>query len=101
MIRRDKIFVIRNFVEIPSMNVLKVSAEFNEKFSISISNETVRRVLKTAEFYGRHASRKFTVTAKNRMFRFLFTKLMINYTRIVLECPIRKTKANSFVCTIL
>ncbi|GBM16175.1 hypothetical protein AVEN_126443-1 [Araneus ventricosus] len=46
---RDQRFIIRKFVKNPRLSALKVSAEFNEKFSTPISPETVRRVLRAAE----------------------------------------------------
>ncbi|GBO28128.1 hypothetical protein AVEN_18900-1 [Araneus ventricosus] len=44
--KREKRFIIRKFVKKPHLSALKVSAEFNEKFSTSISPGTVRRVLR-------------------------------------------------------
>ncbi|GBM13242.1 hypothetical protein AVEN_214945-1 [Araneus ventricosus] len=40
--KRDQRFIIRKFVKNPRLSALKVSAEFNEKFSTSVSPETVR-----------------------------------------------------------
>ncbi|GBN89873.1 hypothetical protein AVEN_210341-1 [Araneus ventricosus] len=37
---RDQRFIIRKFVKNPRLSALKVSAEFNEKFSTPISPET-------------------------------------------------------------
>ncbi|GBN07888.1 hypothetical protein AVEN_61987-1 [Araneus ventricosus] len=53
--KRDQRFIFRKFVKNPRLSALKVSAEFNEKFSTSISPETVRRVLRTAGLNGRSA----------------------------------------------
>ncbi|GBM69178.1 hypothetical protein AVEN_91760-1 [Araneus ventricosus] len=53
--KRDQRFIIRKFVKNPHLCALKVSAEFNEKFSTSISPETVRRVLRAAGLNGRSA----------------------------------------------
>ncbi|GBM65332.1 hypothetical protein AVEN_157564-1 [Araneus ventricosus] len=50
---RDQRFIIRKFVKNPRLSALKVSAEFYEKFSTSISPETVRRVLRGAGLNGR------------------------------------------------
>ncbi|GBN88296.1 hypothetical protein AVEN_29979-1 [Araneus ventricosus] len=58
---RDQRFIIRKFVKIPRLSALKVSAEFNEKFSTSISPETVRRVLRATGLNGHSAGRKFFV----------------------------------------
>ena len=60
------------------MNAVKVTAEFNEKFSTSISTETVWRVLWLAGLNGHSAYRKFFVSVKSRKLRLLFTKSMIN-----------------------
>ncbi|GBN70434.1 hypothetical protein AVEN_199371-1 [Araneus ventricosus] len=60
---RDQGFIIRKFVKNPRLSVLKVSAEFNEKFSTPISPETVRRVQRAAGLNGRSARRKFFIKA--------------------------------------
>ncbi|GBM01509.1 hypothetical protein AVEN_209318-1 [Araneus ventricosus] len=70
----DQGFIIRKFVKNPSLSALKVSAEFNEKFSTPISHETVRRVLRAAGLNGRSARRKFFVSAKNRKLMLSFAK---------------------------
>ncbi|GBM58381.1 hypothetical protein AVEN_185485-1 [Araneus ventricosus] len=77
---RDQRFIIRKFVKNPRLSALKVSAEFNEKFSTPISPETVRRVLKAAGLNGRSDGRKFFVSAKNR-------KLMLSFAKSVLNKP--------------
>ncbi|GBM41648.1 hypothetical protein AVEN_269615-1, partial [Araneus ventricosus] len=64
--QRDQRFIIRKFVENPSLSALKVSAVFNEKFSTTISPETVRRVLRAAGVNGRSIRRKFFVSTKKR-----------------------------------
>ncbi|GBM33312.1 hypothetical protein AVEN_101640-1 [Araneus ventricosus] len=74
----DLRFIIRKFVKNPRLSALKVSAEFNEKFSTSISPETVRRVLRGAGLNGRSARRKFFVSAKNRKLSLSFAKPMLN-----------------------
>ncbi|GBM32375.1 hypothetical protein AVEN_239774-1 [Araneus ventricosus] len=71
---RDQGFIIRKFVKNPRLSALKVSAEFNEKFSTPISPETVRRVLRAAGLNGRSARRKFFVSAKNRKLMLSFAK---------------------------
>ncbi|GBN09234.1 hypothetical protein AVEN_48114-1 [Araneus ventricosus] len=71
---RDQRFIIRKFVKNPCLSALKVSAEFNEKFSTPISPETVRRVLRAAESNGRSTRRKFFVSAKNRKLMLSFAK---------------------------
>ncbi|GBN21028.1 Transposable element Tc1 transposase [Araneus ventricosus] len=76
--KRDQRFIIRKFVKNPRLSALKVSAEFNEKFSTSILPETVRRVLGTAGLNGRSARRKFFVSVKNRKLRLSFAKSMLN-----------------------
>ena len=38
---RDKIFIFRKFLKYPHLSAVKVTAEFNEKFSTSILPETV------------------------------------------------------------
>ncbi|GBN19544.1 Transposable element Tc1 transposase [Araneus ventricosus] len=76
--KSDQRFIIGKFVKNPHLSALKVSAEFNEKFSTSISHETVRRVLRTAGLNGRSACRKFFVSAKNRKLRLSFAKSMLN-----------------------
>ncbi|GBM96729.1 hypothetical protein AVEN_104126-1 [Araneus ventricosus] len=50
--QRDQRFIIRKFAKNPSLSALKVSAVFNEKFSTTISPETVRRVLRAAGVMG-------------------------------------------------
>ncbi|GBM53841.1 hypothetical protein AVEN_261228-1 [Araneus ventricosus] len=59
----DQGFIIRKFVKNPRLSALKVSAEFNDKFSTPISPETVRRVLRAAGLNGRSARRKFLIKA--------------------------------------
>ncbi|GBM92328.1 hypothetical protein AVEN_136372-1 [Araneus ventricosus] len=76
--KRDQRFIIRKFVKNPRFSALKVSAEFNEKFSSSITPETVRRVLRAAGLNGRSARRKFFVSAQNRKLRLSFAKSMLN-----------------------
>ena len=76
--KHNKRFIIRKFVKNHCFSVAKVSAEFNEKFSSSISPETVRRVLREVGLYGHSARKKFFVSAKNRKFRLSFAKSMIN-----------------------
>ncbi|GBM23713.1 hypothetical protein AVEN_257627-1 [Araneus ventricosus] len=61
--KRDQRFIIRKFVKNPCLSALKVPAEFNEKFSTSISPETVRRVLGAAGLNGRSDRRKFFASA--------------------------------------
>ncbi|GBN66236.1 hypothetical protein AVEN_74180-1, partial [Araneus ventricosus] len=75
---RDQRFIIRKFLKNTRLSALKVSAEFSEKFSTSISPETVRRVLRGAGLNGRCARRNFFVSAKNRKFRLFFAKSMLN-----------------------
>ena len=58
-----KRFIIRKIVKNPYLSVVKVSAEFNEKFPTSISSETVRRVLRKAGFC-RSARKQFFVSEK-------------------------------------
>ncbi|GBM45745.1 Transposable element Tcb1 transposase [Araneus ventricosus] len=68
---RDQRFIIRKFVKNSRLSALKVSAEFNEKFSTSISPEIVRRVLKATGLNGRSALRKFFIKA-NITFRWTY-----------------------------
>ncbi|GBL85210.1 Transposable element Tc1 transposase [Araneus ventricosus] len=77
-IKRDQRFIIGKFVKNPRLDALKVSAEFNEKFSTSISPETVQRVLRASELHGRSARRKFFVSAKNRKLSLSFAKSTLN-----------------------
>ncbi|GBL98161.1 Transposable element Tc1 transposase [Araneus ventricosus] len=74
----DQRFIIGKFVKNPRLSALKVSAEFNEKFSTPISPETVRRVLRAAGLNGRSDRRKFFVSAKNRKLMFSFAKSTLN-----------------------
>ncbi|GBN48924.1 hypothetical protein AVEN_23775-1 [Araneus ventricosus] len=74
LIECDQRFIIRKFVKNPRLSALKVSTEFNEKFSTPISPETVRRVLRAAGLNGRSARRKFFVSAKNRKLMLSFAK---------------------------
>jgi len=76
--KRDERFIIRKFVKNPRSGAVKVSAEFNAKFSTLISPEAVRRVLREAGLHGRSARKNFFVTEKNRKLRLSFTKSMIN-----------------------
>ncbi|GBL65606.1 hypothetical protein AVEN_220932-1, partial [Araneus ventricosus] len=76
--KRYQRFIIRKFVKDPCLSALKVSTEFNEKCSTSISPETVRRLLRAAGLNERYARRKFFVSAKNRKLRLSFTKSMLN-----------------------
>ncbi|GBO37993.1 hypothetical protein AVEN_209798-1, partial [Araneus ventricosus] len=76
--KRDQRFIIRKFVKSPCLSALKVSTEFNEKCSTSISPETVRRVLRAAGLNRRSARRKLFVSGKNRKLRLSFTKSMLN-----------------------
>ncbi|GBM49212.1 hypothetical protein AVEN_65742-1 [Araneus ventricosus] len=78
---RDPRFIIRKFVKNPRLSALKVSTEFNEKFSTPISPETDRRVLREAGLNGRSARRKFFVSAKNRKLMFPFAKSMLNKSK--------------------
>ena len=74
---------LENFLKYPCLNAVKVTAEFNENFSTSISFETVQRVLRSAGLNGHSVYRKFC--EKNRKLRLLFTKSVINlkYTGIM------------------
>ena len=56
--KRDERFIVRKFVKNPHLNAVKVSAEFNEKFSTSISPEAARQVLREARLYGILAAKK-------------------------------------------
>ncbi|GBN77729.1 Transposable element Tc1 transposase [Araneus ventricosus] len=76
--KRDQKFIIRKFVKNPPLSALTVYGEFNEKFSTSISPETVQRVLRAVGLNGRSARGKFFVSAKNRMLRLSFAKSMLN-----------------------
>ena len=60
------------------MSAVKVTAEFYEQFSISVSPEIVRRAFRAVILNGRSVSRKVSVSAKNIKFRLLFAKSMIN-----------------------
>ncbi|GBM43902.1 hypothetical protein AVEN_247121-1 [Araneus ventricosus] len=71
---RDQRFISRKFMKNPRLSALKVSAEFNEKFSTPISPETVRRVLRAAGLNGRSARRNIFVIAKNRKLMLSFAK---------------------------
>ncbi|GBL95587.1 Transposable element Tc1 transposase [Araneus ventricosus] len=72
-------FIIRKFLKNACLSALKVSAEFNEKFSTSISPETVRQILRAAGLNGRSARRIFFfVSAKSRKLRLSFAKSMLN-----------------------
>ena len=62
------------------MSAVKVSSEFNEKFSISISPKTVR-ILREAGLHGCSAFKKFFVSVKKRKFRLSFAKSMINKSK--------------------
>ena len=42
--KRGERFIVRKFVKSPRLNAVKVSVEFNEMFSSSISPETVGRI---------------------------------------------------------
>ncbi|GBL85289.1 Transposable element Tc1 transposase [Araneus ventricosus] len=75
---RDQRFIIRKFVKNPSLSALKVSAEFNEKFSTTISPETVQRVLRASGLNGCSARRKFFVSEKNRKLSLSFAKSTLN-----------------------
>ncbi|GBN73348.1 hypothetical protein AVEN_260145-1 [Araneus ventricosus] len=57
--KHDQRFIIRKFVKNPRFSALKVSAEFDENFSSSISPETVRRTLRATGLNGSSARRKF------------------------------------------
>ena len=63
--RCDTRFTIRKFLKYPCFNAVKVSAEFNEKFSTSSSPETVWRVIRTAGLNGQSAYRKFFICAES------------------------------------
>ncbi|GBO16793.1 Transposable element Tc1 transposase [Araneus ventricosus] len=76
--KRDQRFIIRKLVKNPRLIALKVFAEFSEKFSTSISSETVRLVLRAAGLNGRSASRKCFVSARNRKLRLSYAKSMLN-----------------------
>ncbi|GBN34002.1 hypothetical protein AVEN_143999-1 [Araneus ventricosus] len=76
--KRDQRFIIRKFVKNPCLSALKVSTEFYEKCSTSISPEIVLRLLRAAGLNERYARRKFFVSAKNRKLRLSFTKSMLN-----------------------
>ena len=74
----DKIIFIRKFAKNPRLSAVKVSAEFNEKISISISPETVRRVLREAGLHRCSARKKIFDSAKNRKLRLSFAKSIKN-----------------------
>ena len=65
-------------MENPHLCVVKVSVEFNEKFSTSFSPETIRRVLREAGLHERFDSKKFFVSEKKKNLRLSFAKSMIN-----------------------
>ena len=62
--KHDKGFIIRKIVNNPRSSTPKVTAEFHEKFSTSISLETVRRILRAVGINGRSALRKMFVSKK-------------------------------------
>ncbi len=72
--------MIRKFVKHPRMSAVKVSSEFNETFSTSISPAIVLQILKAAGLHGRSARRNFFVSNKNRKLRLSFVLSMINNT---------------------
>ena len=63
--KHDERFNIRKFVKNPHLSAIKVSSEFKEKFSTSVSPETVGGVLREAGLHGSSAHKKFFVSAKN------------------------------------
>ena len=65
----DKRFVIRKFFKDSYLSAATVTAEFNEKFSTSISLEIVRRVLRVAGLNVRFSHGKFFARVKNRKLR--------------------------------
>ena len=69
LIKRDKRFIIRKFVKNPLLSAVEVSAEFNVKFSTSVSPETVRRVLREAGLHG-SARKNFFVMRKTESLGF-------------------------------
>ena len=75
--KHDKRFIVRKFVKNPLLSAVKVSAEFNEKFSTSILPETIRRVLTEAGLHERSDRKKFFISEKNRKLRLSFSKSMI------------------------
>ena len=62
----------------PRLSAVKVSVEFNEKFSTSVSPETAQRVLRDAGLHGHSACKNFFVNAKNRKLKLSFAKSMLN-----------------------
>ena len=70
---------LENFLKYPCLNAVKVTAELNEKFSIS--SDAVWGVLRAGGLNGHSAYRKFFVSVKSRKLRLLFTKSMINSKR--------------------
>ncbi len=61
----------------PRLSAVKVSVEFNETISTSISPEIVRR-LRASGLHGRSARRNFFVSEKNIKLRLSFALSMIN-----------------------
>ena len=74
----DTRFITRKVLKYPCLNDVKLTAEFNEQFSTSISPETVWRVFRAHGLNGYSAYRKFFVCSKSRKLRLLFTKSIIN-----------------------
>ena len=63
------------------LSAVKVSAEFSDKFSSSISPETVKRILRATGLNGSFACRKYFVSVKNRKLILSFSKSMINNSK--------------------
>ena len=72
------------------MNAVKVTAEFNEKFSASNSPETVRRVLRAVGLNELSAHRNFLVSGKNRKIRLSFANKSETYWNDVLFIGVNK-----------
>ena len=49
--KRDETFIIKKIVKNPHLNAVKISVEFNEKFSTTISLETVWWVVREARLH--------------------------------------------------
>ena len=68
--KHEERFIIRKIFKNLRSSAVKVSAEFNKKFSTSISPKTLRRVLREAELHGRSARKNFLLVRKTESLGF-------------------------------
>lgn len=78
---QDKRTIIRKIKQNPKLSAPKIATELEIGTGIKVNPETVRNVLRKANYHGRTARRKSYINERNRKRRLVFAKTCIHYDK--------------------